>query len=201
MFDGCQKWKDCMDALTRDGLSPEEAAGLQSHLRDCADCRSLFETDALRRDVLGRHTGTLDLPNARSFDDSVIAALRVPVGPEPLPVRGGLRLLLRHLPTDFLQQLAGGTMAAAAVTIICLFSALHPKNTDARQNAAPPQSAHSEPPVALEALLRAHSPRAASLWSTPTAAPRAPRSAPAAPRPRPKDAGRRGSVSAASRLS
>ena len=191
-----------MDALEAGVLSLEDCAGLQSHLRQCSDCDSLFNVNTLRRDIMGSHAGTLDLPEARSFDDGVVSALRVPKRPEPLAPRYGLRALLRLLPTDFIQQLAGGAMAAAAVTIICLFTALHPKPMTWRQNSAPLPAAQNEAPVALEELLRAHSPRAASLWSNPTsAANRPPRAAPAAHHARPKDTGRRGSVSGSRRLS
>ena len=191
-----------MDDLESGRLSPEECAGLQSHLQDCPDCDSLFAVNSARRNVLKSHSGAGSLSDAGSFDDGVVAALRVPATPEPLAPQRGLRALLRLLPTDFLQQMAGGTMAAAAVTIICLFSALHPKPMTARQSAAPPASMRSEPPVALEELLRAHSPRAASLWSSPTsAANRPPRPAPAPRHARPKDTGRRGSISASGSLS
>lgn len=202
MFDRCRKWRNSLDALEGGDLSPEDCAKLQSHLHHCNACASLHRVNALRRDVLRSHGGTNNLPDAGAFNDSVVAALRVPARPEALAPQRGLRALFRLLPTDFMQQMAGGMMAAAAVTIICLFSALHPKPMTSRQNAVPPPAAHNEPPVALEELLRAHSPRAASLWSSPTsAASRPPRPVPAAHHARPKDAGRRGSVSASGRLS
>ena len=202
MFDGCRKWRDCMDALQEGNLSPEDCAGLQSHLQECPACDSLFAADALRRSVLQSHSGIAALPNSRSFDDGIISALRVPAPPEPLAPRSGLRALLRLLPTDFMRQMAGGTMLAAAVTFICLFTALHPKHTAWRQSPAPSHAAPNEPPVALEELLRAHSPRAASLWSNPAAtANRPPRPAPAAHPARPKDAGRHGSVNSSGRVS
>ncbi len=199
-FDACQKWKDCLDAMTDGELAPEALAVLQTHLQSCADCQSFFETSAMRRAALRTHSEALMASDPSDFDAGIIAALRVQIEPEPLPLRGGIRLLMRSLPTDFLQQMAGGTLAAAALTIVCLFTALHPKPADPRRHAAPPQSAHQETPVALEELLRAHSPRAASLWSSPAAGSRAPRPAPAAHRPHAKDANRRGSVPAASGL-
>ena len=202
MFDRCRKWRARMDLLADGNLSLAHCADLQNHLQGCAACQSLSSADALRRDALRQHGGMLTAPESHSFDESVIAMLRTPAEPEPLSMRGGIRSLLRCLPTDFLQQLAGGAMAAATVTIICLFSALHPKPTDSRHSAAPSAAAHSEPPVALESLLRAHSPRAYSLWMAPAAGTaRAPRPAPVVHRARPNNSGRHSAVAIAPRLS
>ena len=202
MFNRCQKWRARMDLLTDGELSPERRAALQTHLGRCAACQSLFAADAARRDALSRHDGMLTAPQADAFDAGILAALRVPAAPEPLTLRSGPRALLRNLPTDFLQQLAGGAMAAAALTVVCLFTALHPKISNAPRRAASPQPTQNETPVALEELLRAHSPRAYSLWSVPPAgAPRPTHTAPPVRRARPKNSGRQGAIFPASRLS
>ena len=201
MFDRCQIWRHHMNRLAEGDLPPKRRAALQNHLSRCARCRSLSEADTARRAALQCPPEMLSSAASRAFDDSVVAALRAAVAPEPPTFAVRVRRLVRSLPTDFFQQMAGGALAASAVTIVCLFSALHPKTFDAQRSAPPAQAAPNDPPVALESLLRAHSPRAALLWSAPTAGTgRVPHPAPVVHRARPKNSDKQGAAGSAARL-
>jgi hypothetical protein len=87
--------------------------------------------------------------------------------------RSWRRLCARYAvePLAFLSQIAAGSLAAAAVTALCLVPTLHPEAADAQSQWQNRQAnmGRVDPPVPLESLLQTSSPRAALLWTLPRA--------------------------------
>ena len=192
----CADWQQKLNAEANgDKLPPEQRGALQDHLSGCAECRKTREADMALRGVLGLHIGLLSEQNALSFDSGVLEGYRAEPAMRPTllcRIRSHWQARCAALPVEFLQQMMGGTLAAASVTFICLFAAMHPKSLEAKSD-APASSVRNEPPVPLESLLRDSSPRAALLWTSPRTSARMPHPQPAVQRQRNNGMGRRGS--------
>ena len=189
MFDRCRAWRSLLTRRAEGSLSPSERALLDDHINNCDACREAQTADdALQahyfRPELGAGAG-----NGRAFDDGVITELRaMPLNSaKPASWRAAMRAWSAEVSFDFCMQLAGGGLAAAAVTAFVLVSALNPPSSARRLSAyeARTMSAieRNEPPVPLESLFQSQTPRAAMLWASPGRAPRLPAAGPHAAAP------------------
>ncbi|HZP81782.1 MAG TPA: zf-HC2 domain-containing protein [Chthonomonadaceae bacterium] len=177
MFDRCRRWRGLLSRRA-DGVLPMAQWGaLEDHLAHCPRCQAAAEADRIRESVLREHTGMLDSASARRFDNQILATLRQQPAARPALLSyftspAGLRAR-RQTSFDFLSQIMGGALVAAAVTALCLLSALQPNGFPAAAGEKAARHAllapeHNELPVPLESLLRSPSPRAALLWTTPS---------------------------------
>ncbi|HZT43171.1 MAG TPA: zf-HC2 domain-containing protein [Chthonomonadaceae bacterium] len=176
MFDRCRSWRRRLSQRADGALPVEQWGALDDHLARCARCRAAERADSALRAVMGIHTGVPDPEAARVFDNRVLAALRAARSPMRL-TDIGLRWVQARwnaLPLAFLSQVAGGALVAASLTALCLQSATHATAPalDARPAAERSllSTGPSEAPVPLEALLQSQTPRAAWIWTTPSAA-------------------------------
>lgn len=180
MFDPCRHWRRQLSRHADGKLTHAEWGALEKHLSQCAQCQKAFEADAALQSVLGTHTGLLDEPEARAFDDKVVAALTGDLT-GGLPHQGWwghwrnrLEARCKALPFEFLSQIAVGALMAACITGICLMPALRsarsamPHSEKGIERTVQSSANHNEPPVSLESLMTNPTPRAALLWSLPT---------------------------------
>ena len=191
MSETCTEWQQKLSDDADGILPPEQHGALQHHLALCAECRKAQEADRVLGDVLGTHTGLLDGRRAQAFDDGIVGRVRLFRPSLLVRIERHLRARWEALPLEFLQQMLGGTLAAASVTVICLFAAMHPKSLEAKSD-APAGSVRNEPPVPLESLLRDSSPRAARLWTSPSGSSRAAHPQPAVRRQKTRGTGQQG---------
>lgn len=166
MFDRCRRWHKLLNARAEQGLAPAESDALHAHLARCEACRKRARADDDLHFALTTHTGLLDAENARLLDDRIVSAVQNFPAPAPRVVWNWKRRISQPLPFPFLSQLLGGGLVAAALTVVSLFSTLHPAQTPAPHDAGKVIAAPSAPPLPLEALLDSPSPRAALLWRT-----------------------------------
>src|SRR5579871_6610659 len=168
MFDRCRRWRRLQARRDAGSLPLAQWGALESHLTNCPRCQAVEEADQELKQGLLQYTGMLDSPEA--FDNRILTALRSsPEVPVPaLLTRWGQALAncWRALPFGFLTQVAGGALVAAAVTALCLMSALRPSTqaptaeTTVSYHAAFAME-NNEPPVPLDSLLQHPAPRAA----------------------------------------
>ena len=173
MFDRCRAWRAMLTRRAEGVLSPSERALLENHLTKCAPCRKIQAADeALNGLCFARHAGVA-AGSERAFDDRVVTELRaLPLADaSPMGWRETLRACSAGVSFEFCLQLAGGGLAAAAITAFALVSALNPvptaKNLSAYEIRSLSAAERNEPPVPLEALFQASTPRAAMLWAAP----------------------------------
>lgn len=172
MFDRCRAWRSLLTRRAEGVLSPSERALLDDHTSKCADCRKTEEADEALRDLCFALDTNLATGTARAFDDRVVTELRsLPVSDAPRGWRERVRACSASLSFEFCMQLAGGGLAAAAVTAFVLVSALNPVQTEKSLSAYEVRTLSSaernEPPVPLESLFQSPTPRAAMLWAAP----------------------------------
>ncbi|HLV80069.1 MAG TPA: hypothetical protein VKT32_07280 [Chthonomonadaceae bacterium] len=174
MFDRCRGWRRKLSQRADGALPVKQWGALDDHLARCPQCRAVQNADSALRDVMGLHTGLLDREEARLFDNRVVAAWRAARSPLGL-TRLGLRWMRARwnaLPLAFLSQVAGGALAAASLTALCLQSAAHSTAPVLDTRPAAERSLlgsnSSQAPVPLEALLQSQTPRAALIWTPPS---------------------------------
>lgn len=196
MFDRCRAWRSLLTRRAEGVLSPSERALLQDHVTKCAACRRTEEADDALRDLCFAQDAGIAAGGARAFDDRVVTELRsLPLADPRKGWRDRVRACSASLSFEFCMQLAGGGLAAAAITAFVLVSALNPVRT------APSLSAYeirtmsaaerNEPPVPLESLFQSQTPRAAMLWAAPGRSPRRTLSEPTAAPGQPEKPDRR----------
>jgi len=166
MSDRCRLWRRNLTRRADGTLSNAQWGALENHLAQCRRCQEAARADQALRTTLRTHTGLLDARAAGTLDDHVVGALfsarGTPTGarprrPETAPAR----------PVVYLLQIMSSAIAAAAVTALLVFPALHPTATSERGERYPATFERSEPPVPLGSLLQTMSPRAALLWTQP----------------------------------
>jgi len=181
MFNSCAACRRRL-ALRAEGSLPRSQWGrLEAHLSKCAGCRRIDEADralhlTLSRSLILSTRLTRDAANA--FDDRV---LNIVLNQQRSLWRCWLdqladrfRLFRSSVPAVFISQVAGGALAAAAITTTCLTITVQPHAArhDIQHYQRPELSANlswlNGPPVPLEALMDSPSPRAAMLWTPPT---------------------------------
>jgi hypothetical protein len=173
MFDRCRTWRSLMTRRAEGLLSPSERALLDNHVSGCAECRRAEAADEALQDMcFTLDAGTPRSP-AREFDDRVVGELRA------LPLNGAattgwrerIRTYSAGISLDFCIQLAGGGLAAASITAFLLVSALNgppaSKSLSTYEVRSISAAERNEPPVPLESLFQAPTPRAAMLWAAP----------------------------------
>ncbi|HZO91392.1 MAG TPA: zf-HC2 domain-containing protein [Chthonomonadaceae bacterium] len=180
MSDRCRFWRRQLSRLADDTLPMAQRSALEDHLARCPRCRAAEEADRALREALRAQREALDATAANRFDNRVLVALRrsavpsSPAGPALLPRLLWVHLRLNVLPLEYLSQIACGALVAALLTALCLTSALHPASSGTTGPDSPARGGlitveRNEPPVPLESLLQSPSPRAALLWTAPSA--------------------------------
>ena len=183
MFDGCAA---CRKRLARrsEGTLPRSQWGrLESHLSRCPACRRIDEADRALHLMLSNARGAarMSYDAASAFDDRVVRLAlneRSPLWRAWLEsILDQIRVLIASAPALFLGQVAGGAIAAAAITASCLlatlrppvpthYGSIHEPNRDPQAVTAAYNWLNA-PPVPLESLLDSPAPRAAMLWTHP----------------------------------
>lgn len=174
MSDGCQGWRRMLARSADNELTPTELGALRNHLAYCSNCRLATESDYVLRDVLRQQAGSLGAEAGQAFDDRVVAEfLATPRVLRPVGWRERLQQQLARVPIEYVSQVAGGALAAACVTALCLFPTLHPhlgRSPNPSGSVAGPAAGvavRATLPVSLGSLLSSPSPRAALLWQPP----------------------------------
>ncbi len=173
MFDRCRAWRSLLNRRAEGALTPSERALLDDHLAKCAACRKADAAHQALHDLCFARDSGLAAGSGRAFDDRVVTELRaLPLeDAPPRGWRGKVRACSASLSFEFCMQLAGGGLAAAAVTAFALVSALNPvpaaKNLSAYEVRTISAAERNEPPVPLESLFQSPTPRAAMLWAAP----------------------------------
>jgi hypothetical protein len=183
MFDRCRGWRYLMTRRAEGSLSVSERALLNEHIDKCAACRKAQAADEALLSIYIPADAGMPPGGARLFDDSVVTTLRSlpPVATPTMEWMERVRACSTSLSFEFCVQLAGGALAAAAVTAFAIVSALNPVPSSGALSAFESRSMKSmdrnEPPVPLESLLQSPAPRAAMLWAPPGRSPRRPAAA------------------------
>lgn len=179
MFDRCRRWRELLSRRADGALPMAQWGALEDHLARCPRCQAAAEADRIRESVLREHTGMLDAASAQCLDNRILADLRQQPASQPallsyftFPTR--MRAKHRQTSFGFLSQIIGGALVAASITALCLLSALQPTGSPAASRERVARHAliapeRNELPVPLESLLRSPAPRAALLWTTPSA--------------------------------
>ncbi len=173
MFDRCHAWRSLLTRRAEGVLSPSERALLEDHVAKCVSCRAAQQADDALHALSFSHDTTLPEGLDRAFDDRIIAELRaLPLSDTPTEGwRERVRGCFTCISFEFCMQLAGGGLAAAAVTAFALVSALNPvstpKNPSEYEVRSLSAAERNEPPVPLESLFQSPAPRAAMLWAAP----------------------------------
>jgi anti-sigma factor RsiW len=178
MFDRCRAWRILITRRAEGLLSASERALLNEHIDKCAACRKVQAADEALAFNYFVPDAAMPPCGARQFDDAVVTTLRaLPLRATP-PVgwRERVRACSTSVSFEFCMQLAGGALAAAAVTAFAIVSALNPVPSSRTVSAFESRSItaleRNEPPVPLESLLQSPAPRAAMLWAPPGRSPR-----------------------------
>jgi hypothetical protein len=170
MFDRCRNWRRELSHRADGTLPLARWGALEQHLTRCNSCRRAAQADEALRDVLSRHTGSLASDEA--FDARILGALAVQSSEGLQELTHARQVTSRDqqwINLEFFRQMLGGAIAAASVTAICFYPALHmtasPPNRSTDQSAL--QNDYGIPSANIESLLSNPSPRAALLWSPP----------------------------------
>jgi hypothetical protein len=181
MFNSCAACRRRLARRAEGSLPRSQWAALEAHLTQCANCRRIDEVDRAMHLMLSRSQttyGRMTSDAASAFDDRVLNQLLNQ--PKSLwrqlleDLMDRLRLAQSSVAAMFIGQVAGGAIAAAAITTCGLLVAIQPHaiRKDVQVHNRPELSANERwltgPPVPLEALLDSPSPRAAMLWTLPS---------------------------------
>jgi hypothetical protein len=179
MFDRCRAWRSLLTRRAEGMLSPAERALLDDHVSKCKACQKIEAADSALQSICFSRDGGL-AAGGRAFDDRVVAELRsFPlVEHRDRGLGAVVQACSSRLSFEFCLQLAGGGLAAAAITAFVLVSALNPvqsvKSLSAYEVRSMSSAEQNEPPVPLESLFQSPAPRAAMLWAAPGRSPRRP---------------------------